>query len=369
MTLQDAIIHSGLTYRALAVKSGLSTPMLNRLALHGEYPKRMPPGDVQHRLLDVLRRNGLTGCDIEFPARSKRQRTTTPDNTEEIDLMQFDRTVMAHYGLQKNPFLNDVESDADVYQWKGHVQVATAIEDAIEQRGFLAITGPSGSGKTTIWDGIEASYGTREDTVICKVRLKDRERLSADHLSRALLYDLCGETTRIRLNAEDSGRQLSAALRSLQRKAVLLIDDAHFSSSNVLRQLKTFYEEKIGRYRLLAIILIGLPELKAKLSKFPEIGNRIRLVEVPPVPVRDYLDFKLRRVGSGIERIFDDSGIEALSERFRVARQKAAYGSPLEVNATAIRAMVKAHNLAQPRVTAEIIDQLPGTVEARRVAA
>lgn len=289
--------------------------------------------------------------------------------------MQLDRNVLSLFALRANPFLNDIEADEDVFRFKGYEQVETAIRDAIDQRGFLALTGESGSGKTTIWDGIEAEYAHRDDTVICRPLVKTKESLTPEHLARCLIYGLLGESIVVRANAEDRGRQLSMALRAIRsgtmdRKAVLFLDDAHFCGSSVLKQLKTFFEEKIGRYRLLAIVMIGLPELKAKLAAFPEIGNRIRLVEVPPVPVKEYLEFKLRRAGSSIDKLFDASGFDAFCDRFRAPRRP-PLGRPLIINAACIRAMVMLHqNGAQPgeRITRDIIDQLPGAAPARRVA-
>jgi type II secretory pathway predicted ATPase ExeA len=371
----------------------MSPAALSRMVNYGEYPTRRDIGAIKATIQAALSSRGLG--EIEFPAPGlrpnyglgikrgnaggvalERHVQVRQITQEDIELMQLDRSVLNLFGLRTNPFLNDVEAEEDVFPYKGHAQVEAAIREAIEQRGFLAVTGPSGAGKTTIWDGIEAEYGTRDDAIICKPQLKHKEKLTPEHLCRALIYGLLGEDARIHRDAEDRGRQLSAALRAIRsgavdRKAILYIDDAHFCNASVLRQLKTFYEEKIGRYRLLAIILVGLPTLKEKLAAFPEIGNRIRLVEVPPVPVQEYLGFKLKRVGSGLDRLFDGGGLEAFVERFKAGRRQ-ALGYPLIINATCIRAMVKLHeNGAQPgeRISRAIIDAMPGAGAAARRAA
>jgi type II secretory pathway predicted ATPase ExeA len=124
----------------------------------------------------------------------------------------------------------------------------------------------------------------------------------------------------------------------------------------------------VGRYRLLGIILIGLPKLKQKLADFPEIGNRIRLVEVPPVPVQAYLDFKLRRVGSSLDKLFDPSGLTAFLDRFKLPR-RTAVEHPLIINATCIRAMCKLYELGGmpgARITADVIGQLPSEGQIRK---
>lgn len=382
MTLRDAIVESKLSYRALARSLGLSKTALCRIANHGEYPTKRKREALQQRLRELLSASGIED-PIEFRFVEERRSHHVNEEavavrknlTEEIELMQLDRNVLSHFGLRVNPFLNDVETDDDVFPYKGHAQVAAAIQETIEQRGFLAIAAPSGAGKTTLWDGIESEYGLRDDVVICKPFLKHKERLSPEHLSRALIYGLLGDDAIIHRDGEDRGRQLSHALRALrtgaaERNAVLYIDDAHFCNSSVLRQLKTFYEEKIGRFRLMSIILVGLPALKTKLSEFPEIGNRIRLVEVPPVPVQEYLAFKLKRVGSSVEKLFDAGGIEALLSRYKQPR-RGAFSYPLLINSMCIRAMVRLYdNGAQPgeRITREIVDQLPGAATIRRAA-
>jgi type II secretory pathway predicted ATPase ExeA len=395
MTLKLAIRQAGLSYRPFAKALRLHATAVSRIVNYGEYPVKIGKQECMRRITEVLVEHGIPETEIEWPASGVRpgypgvvRRTERSgaaverhevyieaEQTEAIELMQLDRSVLSIFGLRTNPFLNDVETDEDVFPYKGHEQVTTAIQDAIDQRGFLAVAAPSGAGKTTIWDGIEAEYGRRDDCIICKPQLKTREKLSPEHLVRALIRGLLGEDCHIAHDAEQRGRQLSNALRAIRtgaidKKAVLYIDDAHFCTASVLRQLKTFFEEKIGRYRLLAIILVGLPELKHKLASFPEIGNRIRLVEVPQVPLREYLEFKLRRVGSSIDKLFDANGWAAFEERFRAPRRP-AMGYPLIINAATIQAMCKlAQNGAQPgeRITREIVDMLPGGSTVRRVA-
>ncbi len=370
MTLADAIQQAGISIRPLAGKLGISKTAVQRLLSQGDYPRRLGTSEVKRRVSECLSKSGIDTTAIVWPGDNP----PAKQREERIELMQLDRSVMQLFGLRANPFQNDIEGDDDVLRYRGYEVVEQAIKDTIEQRGFLAITADTGAGKTTIWDGVEAEYGHREDVVICRPNVMSKESLTPEHLARALIYGLSGDQTRIRSNAEDRGRQLTQALRNIRagndRKAVLYIDDAHFCTPSVLRQLKTFFEEKIGRYRLLAIILVGLPTLKTKLSEFPEVGNRIRLVEVPPVHVDEYLQFKLQRVGSGIDKLFDKEGFAAFLDRFR-APKRPPLGRPLVINAMCIRAMVRlAQNgaTAGERITREIIDSLPGDAPMRRAA-
>jgi type II secretory pathway predicted ATPase ExeA len=378
MTLKDAIEASRLGYRKLSVQTGISRTVLSRLVTHGDYPHRSDRGAVRNAILSALAEAGVDTHSIEFPKTGKRpdagahwlrpEELGNQIQIEELELMQLNRDVLGYFGLRQNPFLNDIESDGDVYVHKSYTDAASAVKETIEERGFLALTAPSGAGKTTIWDGIESEYAMRDDVVVCKTQIKNKEKLTPEHLSKALIYGLSGDDSRISHDAEDRGRQLSRALRALRsgsidKRAILYIDDAHFCNQAVLRQLKTFFEEKIGRYRLLAIILVGLPCLKEKLSLFPEIGNRIRVVDLKPTPVQPYLDFKLKRIGGGIDKLFAADGLEAFLDRFRVTRRAQAMGWPLIVNTAVIRAMVLRYESSGgpgERITREIIDRLPG---------
>lgn len=372
ISLQDAIKLSGVSQNQFARIVHIHKSAIIRLAAHGVWPVRIPRGQIKARIAEYLASQGIEPCNIIWPGEEDHK----PINTmkEGIELMSLDKNVLQHFGLKQNPFSNDVEEEEDVMRFRGYESIEEAIRETIQQRGFLAVIAESGSGKTTIWDGIEAEFAGKGDTIICKPMMKGKDHMTPEHIARALIHDL-GGGEKVRPNAEDRGRQLSQLLRGIRegaadRKAVLYIDDAHFITQSVLRQLKTFFEEKIGRFRLLAIILVGLPMLKNKLTEFPEIGNRIRLVEVPPVPVKEYLEFKLCRVGSVIDRVFTEDGLQAFLDRFRNSRRP-PLGRPLVINAMCIRAMVRLVNngaAAGERITREIVDQVPGEGSGRIAA-
>ncbi len=372
ITLKDAIQRAGVSQNQFARLVHIHKTTMIRLVTHGVWPVRIPRQNIKAACAQYLASQGIEPCNIIWPGEEDHK----PINTmkEGIELMSLDKNVLQHFGLNQNPFSNDVEEEEDVMRFRGYESIEDAIRETIQQRGFLAVIAESGSGKTTIWDGIEAEVAGRGDTIICKPMMKGKDHMTPEHIARALIHDL-GGGEKVRPNAEDRGRQLSQLLRGIRegaadRKAVLYIDDAHFITQSVLRQLKTFFEEKIGRFRLLAIILVGLPMLKNKLTEFPEIGNRIRLVEVPPVPVKEYLEFKLCRVGSVIDRVFTEDGLQAFLDRFRNSRRP-PLGRPLVINAMCIRAMVRLVNngaAAGERITREIVDQVPGEGSGRIAA-
>jgi type II secretory pathway predicted ATPase ExeA len=376
MTLPEALKSAGIGYRLLAKELGIGKSTLGRIAARGWYPQRFDIEDFTTRLHATLKRHGVVHADdVELPTPIDRTRKTTPkkEEVEEVP-MQIDRDTLSHFGLKRNPFLNDIETDADVFAWPGHKKILQTLRDGIEERAFVSLIGPSGAGKTTIIDTLEAEMLERGDTIICRPQVMAKDRLLPDHLVTALLASILGDEAHIYVDRERRGRQLSRALiqqynGTQQRRVVLLIDDAHYCQSGMLRQLKTFYEQKIGRTRLMSIILVGLPELRQKLQLFQEIGNRSYMAEIGPVPLRAYLDHKLSRVGADVSSLFDGPGFEAFAERFRGAR-RTALGHPQLINAQTIRAMAKLME-SEPKpgekISAAVIDRMPGAQAAIRL--
>lgn len=365
MTIREAVQKTGLSYRRLAEMTGVSKSTLERLVNDGELPVRRRT-QVMAALAAVLAEHGLGSEPIEMPGGE------ILGQSKEAEPMKLDPAIIQHFRFTADPFVNDVEDDADVFRYKTYSKIERQIREAIDECAMVAVVGPVGSGKTTMMDGIEADLAVRGD-VVCKPRIKDKEKLSDSHLTRALLFAMTGETAKIPANAEDQGRLLSRTLLALRmgheggRRVVLYIDDAHHCNAPVLRALKAFHEEKAGRHRLLAIVLVGTEELPKKLYRTPEIGHRTRMIEIPPVFVREYLDFKLKRVGSSIEQVFETAAAEALFARFRRKPGVPALGYPLEVNNVCSQVLMKmwATLDVQPgmRVPARVVDLAGGSAQ------
>ena len=380
MRLKEAVAAAHLSYRELARQIGISKSSIERLVNHGRVPDSVESRALLDRVHAVLASHGVqppTAVSVK-PQTSPESAGATSSALEEMKLMQLNREVLSYFGLTADPFINDIDSDADVFTYKCLKDVSQAIRDTIEERGLLAITGPSGAGKTTVWDGIESEYGFRDDVIICKPAMKDKERLSPSHLTKALIYGITGdEDLYVKSDPEDAGRQLSRALRSLQlgeskKKCILVIDDAHHCNRSVLRTLKTFYEEKVGRTHLMAIVLIGMPELLEKLALIPEIGRRTRIAEMKPVRAQEYIEFKFKRARCPIDRVFSADGMTAFLARYRETPKSQAVGYPLHIQECCIKAMcLRFATSAGPgeTITAELMDRLPGGPVRRQTAA
>ena len=130
MDFQLAMKITGYSYATLARETGIGRPTLYRLVALDDWPKRQPRARVMEILRKAFGKRNLVLEDLA--ARVPSRRLQAELNLEEIELMQLDTRVMDLFALRRNPFLNDVEDEEDVFQFKGHEQVTQAIIDAVQ---------------------------------------------------------------------------------------------------------------------------------------------------------------------------------------------------------------------------------------------
>ncbi len=143
-----------------------------------------------------------------------------------------------------------------------------------ERKGFVQITGEVGAGKTTLCRAALEQLGPEYRTALILNPV-----MSATQLLRSIL---------IELGLEPSGRidrvaylaQLNAFLLEqvpAGNVVVLLIDEAQDLSPELLEQVRLLSNLETDREKLLQIVLIGQPELRAMLddSKLRQLRQRI----------------------------------------------------------------------------------------------
>jgi type II secretory pathway predicted ATPase ExeA len=149
-----------------------------------------------------------------------------------------------------------------------------------------------------------------------------------------------------------------------------MIEEAHDLSVQTLKYLKRFWEMEDGFKKLLSIVLVGQPELKAKLDEGKnwearEVIRRIELLELEPLgtgaDIAAYLDIKFSRLGKDRKAVINDPGCNALAEKLRRQTRNGVVYSvawPLLVNNWCRRAMNEAAELGAALVDAEVVNAL-----------
>ena len=276
------------------------------------------------------------------------------------------------FGLTQDPFTGDVTKADDVYLTDETRFISEFLYQTAKIGGMVALLGESGSGKTTIrryaMDRIQAEG---QKIKIITPRSIDKARLTTSAICDAIIQDCSTEKPRRTLEAKS--RQVERILTNSSRAGyshVLMIEEAHDLNIWTLKYLKRFWELEDGFKKLLAIVLIGQIEMKAKLDESQnwearEVIRRIEILELKPLgtgkELADYLNIKFSRLGNVRTKIITDEGCEALAAKLRKqTRNHVVYsvGYPLLVNNWTRRAMNEAAELGADAVDADVVNAL-----------
>lgn len=286
-----------------------------------------------------------------------------------------------HFKVLRDPFVNELNEDADVYITEDIRYVRAAMRHTAKHGGMLAVVAESGGGKSTLrQDLIDWINTTGEPITVIEpyvIGMEDSERkgkaLKATDITGAVIRAVSPGTP-LRQVLQDRAAQMHSILRGsaqVGRRHVLVIEEAHALAVPTLKHLKRFYELQDGFKKLLAIILVGQTELEKKLSEHNpevrEVVQRCEMVKLPPLDnhVEGYLRHKLERAGLRLEAVFAPDAVEAIRATLRQSVTETVRGQrtareqslcyPLAINNLVTRAMNEAVKIGAPQVSAALI--------------
>lgn len=275
-----------------------------------------------------------------------------------------------HFQLFRDPFTDDVQSHQDVFSTPDIRYVREAMWTTAKLGGFLAVVGESGAGKTVLRrDLLDRIAREGAPIRVVQPRVFDKAHLTAAQICEAILDDM-RPGVQVRLSLEARARQVEKVLTESSRGGlnhVLIIEEAHDLSVSTLKYLKRFWEMEDGFKKLLAIVLIGQPELKMRLDErinfeAREVIRRCEIAELRPLDMHlaEYLQHKLQRVGADVTKLIAQDAVDAMRTRLTVTRPSGAVSLlyPLVVNNLATRALNLAAEFGAPQVTADLIAEL-----------
>jgi general secretion pathway protein A len=175
------------------------------------------------------------------------------------------------FGFRVMPF-NITPDPRFLYLSPTHHDALAHLRYGLAQKaGFIVLTGEVGCGKTTLCRAFlnELDHARTDTALILNPRLTERELLAAILRELGELADLSANAPIALDSADLTGRLNSALLRRIAagRDIVLIIDEAQNLSFEVMEQLRLLSNLETDTQKLLQIILIGQPELKARLAE------------------------------------------------------------------------------------------------------
>lgn len=256
----------------------------------------------------------------------------------------------AFFGLSGMPF--SLLPDADFLFLSRRHQRALNLLDygTLAQAGFMVITGEVGAGKTTVVRRYLKRAG--EDTV---VGLITNPSENAGRLLSWVLgaFDLQEKGDEAALYAAFVSFLLSQYARG--RRAILIIDEAQNLSDALLEELRMFSNVNNEKDQLLQIVLVGQPELLARLKK-PELRQFVQRISVhchldPLIPSETaaYIRYRLQLVG-GSPSLFDNEACAAV--------HYFTGGVPRLINLLCDQTLVYCYSEDQEEVTTEMVSEV-----------
>lgn len=279
-------------------------------------------------------------------------------------------TAKKHFSLFRDPFKDEVASAEDVYVSPDIRYIREAMYMTAKHGGLLAVVGESGGGKSVLRrDLVERINREKEQITIIFPRVIDKTRLNAGSICEAIIRDLNPES-KLPQSLESKARIVETVLKNsseVGNKHVLVIEEAHDLTIQCMKYLKRFWELEDGFKKLLAIVLIGQPELMYKLNEGsnPQAREFIRRCEVAQLApldrnLEEYIKFKFDRIGANAEKIFDSDAYEAI--RARLTKQEngrvISNLNPLMVNNLVTKAINLCAEIGEDKVGAEVIKRL-----------
>jgi type II secretory pathway predicted ATPase ExeA len=255
---------------------------------------------------------------------------------------------VAHFGLRRRPFPATPDAGS-YYPATGHEAVlARLLAGLADGEGVLLVTGQPGTGKTLLChcllDRLPAGTTT---AFLTNCHLRDRAALL-----QAILFDLplpyegrTEQETRLALT-----EHLLANL-SQNRSTILLVDEAHHLSADLLEELRLLGNVESRAGKALQVILLGQPTLADHLQSPELFALRQRLVvrlELETLPLQeaaDYLLHHIRAAGGRPEAVIDEEALEVLARGSR--------GVPRLLNQAANQAFTLAAQAGVGRVDVE----------------
>lgn len=178
-----------------------------------------------------------------------------------------------YYGFKEMPF-NVTPDPKFLFLSPTHQEALAHLRYGIEEKkGFIVLTGEVGCGKTTLCRTLLNELEKND----CETILILNPRINEQQLIVNILREL-GET--IPDNSADLMGQLNDAL--LQRiykgkDLIMIIDEAQNLSFEVMEQIRLLSNLETDDQKLLQIIMLGQPELKARLreKKLRQLKQRV----------------------------------------------------------------------------------------------
>ncbi len=262
------------------------------------------------------------------------------------------------YGLKELPFALTPDPRF-IYFTPSHAEAMANLHYGIESgKGLIVVTGEVGTGKTTILRWMMQRF---ERTVLVAYIFNPHLNVPEFYSHAARLLDVPEKWE----NKSDLLLALDETLRSRHERGlrtVLIVDEAHGLSHNVLEEIRLLSNFESDTAKLLQIVLTGQPELRDVLNEtaLRQLKQRVALrCEIKPMPniaeTERYIAYRLLQAGAERIDLFSPGAIDLI---FRCSE-----GIPRQINLLCDNALLAGYAAEARTVTRSIIEDVAETFD------
>ena len=260
------------------------------------------------------------------------------------------------FHLAHNPF--ELTPDPSfLFSTKRHNEALAALYYGVRRhKGFVVVTGEVGTGKTLLLRCLLGLLKQSEDVAYAYLF---NSRLSPTEFLQYVLADF-GHSAQGKNKAEllFDLSQFLVARGSQKLTTVLIVDEAHHLSAEILEEIRLLTNLETAEDKLLQVVLVGQPELDEKLDSVglrqlkQRIALRARLGALDWNETKGYIERRLQVASTGAEtsKLFPEESVSAV---FRHSR-----GCPRLINTLCENALITAYARQMHTITPGIIDDV-----------
>lgn len=262
------------------------------------------------------------------------------------------------YNFSEKPF-NLTPDPKFLYLTPKHQEaLASMIYGINDRKGFISITGEVGTGKTTLIYTLLNNLNEKVKTVFVY-----HTNITFEQLLKNILIELdvpTGDEDKVSLLYKLNEYVIQRL--SQQETLAIIIDEAQNLPKEVMEELRMLSNLETSKSKLLQIVLVGQPELEAKLNSEglrqlkQRIGIRRQIRPLSQEDSRKYIEHRLNVVGSSSSRVFTSKAISLIC--------RYAGGIPRTINIICDNGLLIGYGESKKKVDANIIKEVIKDMES-----